>query len=249
MQAMSGAMQAVSGTILYTGASALNLVGMNFNVKQPGWIVFVTSWMNKNKEAGTPFSTSTYVAEKMVRHIPMADANTPRKYLEIGPGTGVVTDLFIEKLGPNDTLHVVEIEEGFYKYIKERYENDPRVIVHLADISEWSVKDGADKDIQFDAIAAGVPLNGLPNETVLKSVLIAYERLAKKGAKITVVEYVGTSSVSRMFKGEEFQKVFDLKCKFLEHHKSKKAEIEWRNFPVPARVHTLAINDSYFKNE
>ncbi len=205
--------------------------------KKPEWLVFLLSFLHKPREAGTPFSCSTYVAERMVRHIPEPDDTKRRNYLEIGPGTGVVTELLVKKLGANDTLHVVEIEEGFYNLIKQKFKEDRRVIVHHADISTWKA------DIQFDAIATGVPLNGLPNETVLKNILSAYQRLAKKGAEITAVEYVLTSTYGQWFKGAEFQKILKIKREFYTKYASEPAEIEWRNFPLPARVHRIKITE------
>lgn len=226
-----------------------NFLALNVMPKQkPEWVVFIEGWLNSPREAGTPFSCSTAVAERMVRHIPAPDDSTPRIYLEVGPGTGVVTELFVRELGQNDKLHIVEIEKAFYELIKKKYEGDKRVVVHLADISTWKLEDGG-HEVKFDAIATGVPLNNLPSEQVLKSILVAYERLAKPGAEITSVEYVGTSTVGKWTKGKEFNKVVDLKCKFYAHHAKEAAAIEWRNFPVPARVHRLQINTPFFKGE
>lgn len=211
----------------------------------PAWLVFAKSFFNKPREAGTPFSCSKAVAERMVSHIPEPNDEVAHLYLEIGPGTGIVTERLVKKLGKKDTLHIVEIEENFYNYIKEKYKDDKRVIVHHADISAWSLKEGG-KEVQFDAIATGVPLNGLPNKEVIKKILAAYERLAKKGAEITSVEYVLTGCIGEIFKGQEFRQVVKTKDDFFKHHKSQ-SEIVWWNFPVPARVHRFSITDRLFK--
>lgn len=225
----------------------LTVLGVKI-MKKPEWLVFILSYLSKPREAGTPFSCSTYAAEKMVRHIPAPDNSKPRVYLEIGPGTGVVTDLFVKKLGENDKLHVVEIEEGFYEHIRQKFQNDPRVIVHHADISTWSLKDQNGTDVKFDAIATGVPLNNLPTTTILKGILLAYERLAKLGAEITAVEYVGTGTICKLFRGKEAKEVVKMKEAFFAYHDKEPAAIEYRNIPVPARVHRLQINNSYFKS-
>ncbi len=185
------------------------------------------------------FSCSKYVAERMIRHIPAPDNDKPHVYLEVGPETGVVTDLFIKKLGANDTLHVVEIEENFYNYMKEKFKGDPRVIVHHKDITEWSLQDEAGHDVQFDAIATGIPLNNLPNKSILKSILAAYERLIKPGKEITSVEYVLTGTIGQLFRGKEFQELYKEKCDFYRKYASEPSAIVWSNFPLPARVHRL----------
>lgn len=207
----------------------------------PDWLTFFLSFLHKPREAGTPFSCSTAVAKRMAAHIPHSDLNHPRNYLEIGPGTGVVTELLVQKLGPHDTLHIVEIEEGFFRLIKKKFAHDPRVRIHHADIANW------DPGIQFDRIATGVPLNSLPSLSILKKILMAYERLAKPGAEMTAVEYVGTAAFGQCLKGEEFIKIVEIKKKFYQHHGAT-AQIEYRNIPLPARIYRLKITNKYFKD-
>lgn len=239
----------ISSAVESVASGLLNVAGMSEKKDQPDWIIFIASWWSMKKEAGTPFSCSQSVAKRMVSHIPTPDDAISRNYLEVGPGTGVVTELFVQMLGKNDKLYVVEIEQGFYERIREKFKDDPRVIVHLADIATWNPKDSDGNEIKFDAMATGVPLNALPSTAVLKSVLVAYERLVKPNAMITAVEYVGTSSLGQLYKGEEFREAMKMKNGFFAHHASQPAEIEPWNFPVPARVHKLVNNESFFKGK
>jgi phosphatidylethanolamine/phosphatidyl-N-methylethanolamine N-methyltransferase len=202
---------------------------------KPEWVIFMKSYLHKQREVGTPFSCSTAVAKEMISRLP-AD-RSPHRYLEVGPGTGNVTKQLIKKLGPNDQLDIVEIEEGFYHLIKEKYGADPRVSVYLADIANWR------PEAQYDAIISGVPLNNLPNVETLNRILSAYEKLAKRGAEIACLEYVGTSTIGLLFRGDEFKKVIARKREFFKEHKSDPVII-WMNFPVPARVHHLKIVES-----
>ncbi len=48
-----------------------------------------------------------------------------RRILEVGPGTGVVTDAIIAQMGPQDTLDVVELNERFVAALRERLASDP----------------------------------------------------------------------------------------------------------------------------
>src|SRR5690242_12123757 len=43
-----------------------------------------------------------------------------RRILEVGPGTGVVTDAIINQMGPADTLDIVELNERFVDALRER---------------------------------------------------------------------------------------------------------------------------------
>lgn len=211
------------------------------NQARPDWLVFLTSYLHSSREVGTPFSCSDFVGKVMASHIPPPDSKISRKYLEVGPGTGVVTEQILKKLGPHDTLDIVEIEKGFYELIKKKFEGDKRVRVHHADIATWKLLDQQGREVQFDAIATCVPLNGLPNIAILTGVLAAYKRLAKKDAEITSLEYVGTTTLSQWIKGKEFKEVIALKNRFYEQFKCDEPTVVYMNFPVPARVHRLKM--------
>jgi phospholipid N-methyltransferase len=177
----------------------------------------------------------------------MGEVGVGRRFLEVGPGTGVVTELLVEKLGKNDTLDIVEIEDGFYELIREKFRGDSRVHVYHQDIVKFSPHDSEGKPLKYDAIVTGVPLNGLPTVDLLAAILGAYERLAKVGAPISEVEYVGTATIGNLFRGQEFKKVSKTKDAFFEYHKSW-SEIEFWNIPVPARINYLTVQAiSFFK--
>ena len=49
----------------------------------------------------------------------------PRKILEVGPGSGAVTEKILAALGPEDHLDLVEINEAFVTLLRRRLAAEP----------------------------------------------------------------------------------------------------------------------------
>lgn len=120
----------------------------------------------------------------------VAGTGQPRRILEVGPGTGVVTDAIIFQMGPRDTLDVVELNERFVDALRQRLADDPnwqrsadRIRIHHLPIEELEVAE------PFDAIVSGLPFNNFP-VTLVQSILTHLEKLAAPGATLSFFEYV-----------------------------------------------------------
>jgi phospholipid N-methyltransferase len=119
----------------------------------------------------------------------------PRRILEVGPGTGVVTHEIIAQMGPRDTLDVVELNDRFVAALRERLEHEQhwrrvadRVRIHHMPIEQLSA------DQPYDAIISGLPLNNFPAD-VVRSILTHLQRLAGGGATLSFFEYVAVRKV------------------------------------------------------
>jgi phospholipid N-methyltransferase len=118
-----------------------------------------------------------------------------RRILEVGPGTGVVTDAIINQMGPADTLDIVELNERFVAALCERLQTQAtwsrvasRVRIHHLPIEQLPA------DEKFDVIVSGLPFNNFPVELV-DSILAHLERLAAPGATLSFFEYVAIRRV------------------------------------------------------
>lgn len=198
-------------------------------------VAFFIQYLRSPTAVGTPFACSSFVAKEIIKYVPDACEHSEqgRHFLEIGPGTGAFTDHFISKMGPNDRLDLVEIEEAFSKMLTERYQHDPRVSVHHLSITDWKPA------YQYDHIVTAVPLNALPTAALVKPILDSYKALAAPSGTLSAVEYVGTSTLKRFFiwnkeKQQEFDKVQELKTQFFAAYSNEQAVV-FRNIP-PARV-------------
>ena len=141
---------------------------------------FIKEFLNKKKMVGSVMPSSKFLSKKMVDHLNFKSA---KLIIELGPGTGVITERIIEKLGTNSKLLVIELNETFYKDLKKRI-TDKRVTIRkgsAADLSDFI------NDIEFDKadfIVSSIPLAVLPN-TLRKRIVIAVNKhLDQKGTFI-----------------------------------------------------------------
>ena len=126
-----------------------------------------------------------------------------RRILEVGPGTGVVTDQIIAQLGPRDTLDLVELNDRFVAALRDRLASDEhwkkvagRVHIHHMPVEQLPA------DQPYDAIVSGLPLNNFP-VAVVRSILDHLQRLAGKDATLSFFEYVGVRRVKSLVAGGE----------------------------------------------
>src|SRR5690606_269813 len=93
----------------------------------------------------------------------------PRRVLEVGPGTGAVTTEIIRRLGPNDRLDLVELNERFAELLRDRLASDPqwqpaanRVRVIEMPIEKLSASE------KYECIVSGLPLNNFSCDFVAR---------------------------------------------------------------------------------
>lgn len=125
----------------------------------------------------------------------VAGSGEPRKILEVGPGTGVVTDAIIRQLGPADTLDVVELNDRFVAALHDRLKTESawqrvadRVRIRHMPVERLPIGDG------YDAIVSGLPFNNFPVELV-RGMIVHLERLAAPNATLSFFEYVAVRKV------------------------------------------------------
>src|SRR5919198_829556 len=72
---------------------------------------------------GALIPTSRYAARMMASEC--ARRAGPRNILEVGPGTGAITAEIVRILHPGDRLTLVELNEEFVAFLRERLEREP----------------------------------------------------------------------------------------------------------------------------
>ncbi|NLF70119.1 MAG: methyltransferase domain-containing protein [Candidatus Anammoximicrobium sp.] len=91
----------------------------------------------------------------------------PMRILEVGPGTGAVTQEIVRHIRPNDCLHIVELNDRFVALLKRRFDAEPRfrrvaaqTSIFHAPVQELKV------EAPYDYIVCGLPFNNFPPELV-----------------------------------------------------------------------------------
>ena len=93
----------------------------------------------------------------------MRQCGSPRRVLEVGPGTGAVTAEIVRLLRPGDQLDIVEINADFVAYLGQRFESEPafRRKREQCRIMHQPLQE-VPGEYAYDFMISGLPLNIFP---------------------------------------------------------------------------------------
>jgi phospholipid N-methyltransferase len=150
---------------------------------------------------GAVLPSGPRLCRALARHV--AGNGQPRRLMEVGPGTGVVTGEIIARMAPQDTLDIVELNDNFVAALRERLQVDehwrsaaPRIQIHHLPVEQFRPSE------PFDCIISGLPLNNFPVD-VVRSILAHLQGVARDGATLSFFEYVAVRKAKSMFCSRE----------------------------------------------
>jgi phosphatidylethanolamine/phosphatidyl-N-methylethanolamine N-methyltransferase len=117
---------------------------------------FFKTWATSPLKMGAVSPTSRALADLMVKH---AGPDPAGYTLEVGPGTGVVTDALIRFGIPEERIVAVEYDKGFCKLLAARF---PRARIIHGDALDLGTALAPFGDLLFSAGMSGIPLLNLP---------------------------------------------------------------------------------------
>lgn len=138
---------------------------------------FLKEYFKNKKMVGAVSPSSRFLGQKMLESV---DFDKVKHIVELGPGTGVFTDIIIERMRKDAKLLVFELNDKFHAALKKRI-NDPRVqIIHdsAENISKYLPEE--DKSNQ-DVIVSSLPLMVFSDELRSAVVKASYDSLKPKG--------------------------------------------------------------------
>jgi phosphatidylethanolamine/phosphatidyl-N-methylethanolamine N-methyltransferase len=173
---------------------------------------FLRSWIEKPLHMGAVMPSGRVLARTMAQYV---DANSSGPVVELGPGTGAITNALIEHGIDQKRLVLVEYNPGFCALLRDRY---PQATVVQGDAytlrdSLWNVL-----SVPASAIVSGLPLVTKPMLTRLKLIRDAFLALAP-GAPFVQFTYSVAPPIPKSLPGVS----------------TEASERIWMNLP-PARV-------------
>lgn len=160
-----------------------------------GLIAFFRQVVRDYRHVGAVMPSSAALAKAMTRSIRRHPG--PKRMLEVGPGTGVMTRFMLKALRPGDELHIVEINREFARRLEERLlepyrRENPDVVVQ----SYCQPIENAAIGGKFDFIVCSLPFNNFP-PSVVRSIFRRLLAFLAPGGEMTYFEYAGV----RVMKG------------------------------------------------
>jgi phosphatidylethanolamine/phosphatidyl-N-methylethanolamine N-methyltransferase len=171
--------------------------------------------------------SSRHLARAMLEGLPISEART---VVELGAGTGAITQVLLETLPPQATLLAFEINPEFVSHMEKRF-SDPRLVV-LNTPAECLGDELRKRGMgRVDAVVSSLSLRFMPDhrQRILQDVLAAF---MDERSVYTQYQYVHGM---RLENGKILR---HSSLPFLrEYFRSIQCRTIWRNLP-PARVFT-----------
>jgi phosphatidylethanolamine/phosphatidyl-N-methylethanolamine N-methyltransferase len=173
---------------------------------------FLRSWIEKPLHMGAVMPSGRVLARTMAQYV---DIKSTGPVVELGPGTGAITNALIERGVEQKRLVLVEYNPGFCALLRDRY---PQATVVQADAyalrdSLWNVL-----SVPASAVVSGLPLVTKPMLTRLRLIRDAFVALAP-GAPFVQFTYSVAPPIPKSLPGVS----------------TEASERIWMNLP-PARV-------------
>jgi phosphatidylethanolamine/phosphatidyl-N-methylethanolamine N-methyltransferase len=173
---------------------------------------FLRSWIEKPLHMGAVMPSGRVLARTMAQYV---DVNSAGPVVELGPGTGAITNALIEHGIDQKRLVLVEYNPGFCALLRDRY---PHAKVVQGDA--YTLRDSLRNVLNApaSAVVSGLPLVTKPMLTRLKLIRDAFGALAP-GAPFVQFTYSVAPPIPKSLPGVS----------------TEASERIWMNLP-PARV-------------
>ena len=138
---------------------------------------FLKQFLKDRQMVGAINPSTRFLGEKMVENV---DFKSAELIVELGPGTGVFTDIILELMRDDAKLLVFELNDHFYEQLADRI-NDPRVeVIHdsAANITDYL---NEEEKNNVDVIISSLPLTVFPEKLRKDVVSNAYASLKNRG--------------------------------------------------------------------
>jgi len=207
-----------------------------------GYRVFFKEFRRRFDTTGSIVPSSRFLANALARYVREGKhraADKPRTVLEVGPGTGSVTDKIVTGLGPADRLDLVELNNEFVSLLRHRFQSEAelRRVADRVRILHQPVEELAGEDL-YDLMVSGLPLNNFAAAEV-EQILNVFARLLRPGGRLSFFEYAAIrklrSLVSSKADRERLRGVGEALRQVLRRGEIRR-EFVWLNLP-PAWVH------------
>jgi len=134
------------------------------------------------------------------------DFSRPATIVEVGAGTGAITELIAERLRPHHRFVACENDADFCRVLHRRFPGIPLIPGDVGDIAGPLASMGIKK---VDYVLSGLPTPNLPKRSLMRMMNWLRDSLSENGlfVQITEVPYYFQRFYDRFFENVEFQMV------------------------------------------
>ncbi len=129
---------------------------------------FIRSWLEKPLAIGAVTPSGRMLARTMARYV---NTEIPGPVIELGPGTGPVTEALVARGVPQKRLVLVEFNHGFCRILRQRF---PEATVVQGDAYSLRRTLGEILEEPAAAVVSGLPLLNKPMRTRIRLINEAF---------------------------------------------------------------------------
>ena len=171
-------------------------------------VAFFRQFRQRFETTGAIAPSSRFLANSMTRFLKERDSAKAVRVLEIGPGTGPVTDSIVRLIKPGDVFDLVELNEEFVRILEARFSSEDcwksaraQSTIHQLPVQDYEAP------VPYDFVISGLPLNNFPADLV-RTIGDAYFRLLKPGGVLSYFEYMYVRPVRKLIsRGDELTRI------------------------------------------
>ena len=212
-------------------------------------LTFFSQFRQQFETTGAVAPSSRFLANAMTG--PLKKCESAKRVLEVGPGTGAVTQKIVQLIDLEDRFDLVEINDVFAEGLRRRFENDPdyQQCAAVSEVHTCPLQEFPDTQ-PYDVIISGLPHSNFSPELV-GELFESYFRLLKPGGTLSFFEYMYVRSIrKRIGKRSErirMKQLDEAAAPFVKNHQFKRNWV-FVNIP-PAWVLHLRKPESETINE
>ncbi|HEV3138754.1 MAG TPA: methyltransferase domain-containing protein [Pirellulales bacterium] len=161
--------------------------------------VFWRQFREQFHTTGAVLPSGRFLGRALARYV--GHGAEPARVLEVGPGTGAVTANIVKRLGPQDRLDLVELNDDFVRRLRDRLTSD-QPFVRVAErtrVLHQRVEDLPPGE-PYDLIISGLPLNNFAVSDV-ERILDVFATLLRRGGTLSFFEYIAIRPVRALVSG------------------------------------------------
>jgi phospholipid N-methyltransferase len=138
------------------------------------------------------FPSSRYLANALIRPI---DFSKVRTVVELGPGTGAITNAILRRLRPDAKLVAVDINSSFIHHLRTLC-HDPRLIPVCGSAAELRSQLAQHNLGQVDAVVSSLGLSAM-DQRMRRSIMREIGMCLIRGGTMTQFQYLGNLDIPK----------------------------------------------------
>lgn len=166
--------------------------------------LFFSKFMAKGRTISSAVPSSRAMVSEMLDHV---DFSHPCTIVELGAGTGPVTEQVVERLRPHHRFVAVENDPDFCEVLRRRFPETALLQIDATRVAEPLSNLGIHK---VDYVLSGLPTPNLPPRAQVRLWRWLHESLSPNGVfiQITVVPMIYRGFYKRVFREVDYRMVW-----------------------------------------